>query len=277
MGVYDAPQWLLSAFSRSAAGAGATASPERVREAGADLIERWTGAGRTYHNLRHLADVLARVDELAEETHEPELVRLAAWYHGAVFDAADVAAYANRGGEDEVASARLAREQLTDLGVPSPAVERVHTMVIALVRHAADPSDFDCAVLCDADLAMLAAEPQRYKAYLHDVREEYAGIPMPDYLRARVRIVRKLLARPSLFVSPLGAAWEEPARQNLGAELHKLEKVLAELDAAAVSADDAGGTNGPVADSTGTGTTPSVLTLPTVETVPHRGGPSTQA
>ena len=176
--------------------------------------------------------MLARVDELAEETHEPDLVRLAAWFHGAVFDAADVAASANRGGEDEVASARLAREQLTALGVPAPRVDRVHRMVIALVRHAADPSDFDCAVLCDADLAMLAAEPQRYKAYLHDVREEYAQIPMADYLRARVRIVRKLLARRTLFVSPLGAAWEEPARQNLGAELHKLEKVLAELDAA---------------------------------------------
>jgi predicted metal-dependent HD superfamily phosphohydrolase len=232
MGVYDAPQWLLSAFVRSATGAGATAPADRVRDVGADLIERWTGAGRTYHNLRHLCDVLARVDELAEETHEPELVRLAAWYHGAVFDAAQVAAYAHRGGEDEVASARLAREQLTELGLPAASVERVHELVIALVRHAADPSDFDCAVLCDADLAMLAAEPQRYKAYLHDVREEYADIPMPDYIRARERIVRKLLKRPSLFVSPLGAAWEEPARQNLAAELHKLQKVVAELDAA---------------------------------------------
>ncbi len=233
MGVYDAPQWLLSAFVRSAQGAGATAPAEQVREVGADLVARWTGPGRTYHNLRHLTDVLARVDELAEETHEPDLVRLAAWYHGAVFDAAQVAAYANRGGEDEVASGVLAREQLTGLGVPPERVERVHHLVTALVRHSADPSDFDCAVLCDADLAMLAAEPQRYKAYLHDVREEYADIPMADYIRARQRIVRKLLGRPSLFVSPLGAAWEEPARQNLGAELHKLDKVLAELEGAA--------------------------------------------
>ena len=44
--------------------------------------------GRHFHNIRHLTDVLARVDEL-EETHEPDLVRLAAWYHGAIFDADD--------------------------------------------------------------------------------------------------------------------------------------------------------------------------------------------
>lgn len=239
MGVYDAPQWLLSAFIRSTQGAGATAPVEQIRDVGADLVERWTLPGRAYHNLRHLTDVLARVDELAEETHEPDLVRLAAWYHGAVFDAAHPATYANRGGEDEVASARLAREQLTELGLPAPSVDRVHQLVIALVRHSADPTDFDCAVLCDADLAMLAAEPQRYKAYLHDVREEYADVPMPDYIRARQRIIRKLIARPSLFVSPLGAAWEEPARQNLAAELHKLDKVIAELDAAAPDVADA--------------------------------------
>ncbi|MEN1976308.1 HD domain-containing protein [Cellulomonas sp. P4] len=261
MGVYDAPQWLLSAFVRSAQGAGATAPPDEIREVGADLVGRWTGPGRTYHNLRHLTDVLARVDELAEETHEPDLVRLAAWYHGAVFDAAHVAAYANRGGEDEVASGVLAREQLTGLGVPADRVERVHQLVIALVRHSADPADFDCAVLCDADLAMLAAEPQRYKAYLHDVREEYADIPMADYIRARQRIVRKLLGRPSLFVSPLGAAWEEPARQNLGAELHKLDKVLAELEGGAtgqgaaaegVAGPDAAGSAGPAGSAEAT-------------------------
>ncbi len=224
MGVYDAPQWLLSAFVRCTIGAGATAPVEQIRAVGTDLVDRWSAPGRSFHNLKHLLDVLARVDELAEETHEPELVRLAAWYHGAVFDAAELAAYANRGGEDEVASARLARDQLLGLGVPAERAERVHDLVIALVRHSPDPSDFDCAVLCDADLAMLAAEPQRYKAYLHDLRNEYAHVPVEDYLRARQRILGKLLARPSLFVSPLGAAWEEPARQNLTAELQRLEK-----------------------------------------------------
>lgn len=228
MGVYDAPQWLVPAFVRSALGAGATAPAEQVRQVGVDLVDRWTTPGRVYHNLRHLTDVLARVDELAEETHEPDLVRLAAWFHGAVFDGANVAAYANRGGEDEAASARLADEQLTALGVPAPAVDRVHQLVSALVRHIADPDDVDCAVLCDADLAMLATEPQRYKAYLHDIRQEYPDVPPEDYMRARLRIVRRLLGRRRLFLSPLGAAWEEPARQNLGAELHKLEKVLGE-------------------------------------------------
>ena len=232
MGVHDAPQWLLSAYVRSAVGAGATAPTEQIRDAGQALVDRWGSPGRSFHNLRHLVDVLSRVDELAEETHRPDIVRLAAWYHGAIFDAADRKAYANRGGEDEIASARLAFDELTALGVPEARAQRVHDLVVALVRHTPNPADSDCAVLCDADLAMLATEPQKYKAYVQDIRSEYSHLPLEDYIRARVRILHKLLARPSLFVSPLGSAWEEPARQNLGAELHKLEKVLAELDAA---------------------------------------------
>ena len=236
MGVHDAPQWLLSAFQRSVQGAGATATTEQIRDVGQSLVDRWTEPGRDFHNLKHLVDVLVRVDELVEETHEPDLVRLAAWYHGAIFDSAERKAYANRGGEDEIASARLAVDELTSLGVPERSAQRVHDLVVALVRHSPDPADFDCAVLCDADLAVLAAEPQRYKAYLHDVRAEYAHLPIEDYVRARLRILHKLLARPSLFVSPLGAAWEEPARQNLSGELQRLEKELRAIDAEAASA-----------------------------------------
>src|SRR5512140_1952640 len=125
MGILPVPQWLLPTFVRSVTASGATASVDEVRAAGEALIDRWSGPGRHFHNLKHLTDVLARVDELAEETHEPELVRLAAWYHGAVFDAAERASYANRGGEDEVASAALARTELSALGVPQRAVDRV--------------------------------------------------------------------------------------------------------------------------------------------------------
>lgn len=235
MDVHDAPQWLLAAFVRSAVGAGATAERDDIRAVGEQLLDRWSSPGRRYHNLRHLVDVLARVDELAEETHEPDLVRLAAWYHGAVFDAAENAAYANRGGEDEVASALLARTDLLALGVPEARAARVDALVNALARHTPNPTDFDCAVLCDADLAMLAADPQRYKVYLHDIRAEYEHLPVEHYLRARLRILRKLIARPSLFVSPLGAAWEEPARQNLSAELQRIEKELSAIEAVPVA------------------------------------------
>ena len=233
MGAHDAPQWLIAAWQRSVAGAGATADPVAIRAAGEGLLDRWSHPDRHFHNLRHLADVLARVDELASETHEPELVRLAAWYHGAIFSSTEKDIYANRGGEDEQASAALARDELSTLGLPARSVDRVVSLVTALTRHQSRPDDFDCAVLCDADLAMLAGDPQRYKTYLAEIRAEYAHLPVEAFVRARIAILHKLDQRQTLFSSPLGAAWEEPARQNLGAELHRLEKELATIEAAA--------------------------------------------
>ena len=235
MGVLEAPAWLVPAFVRNVVGAGATATPQEIRAVAERLLERWLSPGRHFHDVKHLVEVLVRVDELDAESHEPDLVRLAAWYHGAVFDSAERKAYAAKGGEDEAASARLAYDELVGLGVPEHNAMRVHDLVTALVRHAPNPKDPDCAVLCDADLAMLASEPQRYKAYLHDVRAEYLHVPAADYARSRARILRKLLARPSLFSSPMGAGWEEPARQNVEAELQRLEKEIAKYDAEAAA------------------------------------------
>ena len=237
MGVHDAAQWLLPAWVRTCIGAGATAPAQELEQVGERLLARWSEPGRHYHNTRHLADVLAHVDELAEEAHEPDLVRLAAWYHGAVFDAAERASFAHRGGEDERASAALARLELGELGLSQRAVDRVADLVSALARHTPMPGDDDCAVLCDADLAMLAAEPQRYKAYLVALRAEYAHIPVEDFVRARIAILRRLQERPRLFASPLGHGWEEPARQNVDAELQRLEKELMMLDADRVLSD----------------------------------------
>jgi predicted metal-dependent HD superfamily phosphohydrolase len=232
MGVQDARQWLISSWGRSVRHAGATATDEEIRAVGQRLLDRWSHPSRAFHNLRHLAGVLGYVDELAEETHRPELVRLAAWYHGAVFGHDTDAEHATLDSADEDASALLAQTELAGLGVPGPAVERVRSLVGVLHRHYADAGDFDAEVLCDADLALLAAEPQRYQDYLRDVRAEYAQIPQPAFLRARRTIVSRFLARPQIFTSPMGATWEEPARQNLSAELQRLEKEITKLDAA---------------------------------------------
>ena len=252
MGALEAPQWLLSGFVRSVQAAGGTAQPEEIRSTGESLLERWSSPERRFHNLKHLLSVLSRVDELTEETHEPDLVRLAAWYHGAVFASDLAATRANKGGEDEVASADVARTELLALGVPEARAQRVHDLVVHLARHTTERSDSDSAVLCDADLAMLAVEPQRYKAYLEELRAEYAHIPQRDFLEARRRILHKLLDRPSLFVSPLSERWEEPARQNVTAELARVEKELGKLEAqdeAAAPATPATG-GGPAADGT---------------------------
>jgi predicted metal-dependent HD superfamily phosphohydrolase len=223
------PAWLLPAYVRAVAGSGASASAAAIEAAGARLLARWEEPRRHFHNVRHLVDLLQRVDELQQETHNAHTVRLAAWYHGAIFSSDEESAYAHKGGEDEDASAEYARSELTDLGLPDASVESVATMVRALARHTRNPVSSDCAVLCDADLAVLASDPQRYKEYVRDVRAEYAYIPDQKFLEARKAIIERLLSRQQLYTSPLGSTWEQRARQNLAGESSRIDKELARI------------------------------------------------
>ena len=229
MGVIEAPQWLLPAFTRSVKAIGATQPPEAIGSAGELLIERWSTPDRRFHNLRHLIDMLARVDELAEESHDPDIMRVACWYHGCVFSSDVEEVIRGNGGEDETASAAFAEADLRHLGVPMETVKRVCCLIVNLKRHMLAEDDIDAQALIDADLGTLAVDPQTYAEYVRLLREEYSHIPMKDYLRGRLTIVSRLLDRDHLFHSPLGQRWEHPARENLAAEQRRLHEKLAKL------------------------------------------------
>ena len=229
MGVIEAPQWLLPAFTRSVKAIGATQPPEAIGSAGELLIERWSTPDRCFHNLRHLIDMLARVDELAEESHNPDIMRVACWYHGCVFSSDVEEVIRGNGGEDETASAAFAEADLHHLGVPMETVKRVCSLIVNLKRHMLADDDIDAQALIDADLGTLAVDPQTYAEYVRLLREEYSHIPMEEYLRGRLTIVSRLLDREHLFHSPLGERWEHDARENLSAEQRRLKEKLTKL------------------------------------------------
>ena len=78
----------------------AVARPHRGRGVGQELLTRWSEPHRRYHDVDHLRSVLHIVDQLAGDAVDPDAVRLAAWFHDAV--------YSGRPGDDERTSAELA-------------------------------------------------------------------------------------------------------------------------------------------------------------------------
>ncbi|MGO1509010.1 MAG: hypothetical protein ACTHW4_00385, partial [Actinomycetales bacterium] len=263
MGVTDAPQWLPAAFARSAAAVGASAPREELEAHARELLHRWSDAGRHHHGVRHLTSVLMKVDELAEETHHPDLVRLAVWYHGIVFSVAEQQAYRRAAGEDEVASAEVARTELARLGLDPDVADRVAELVLHLRGHDVDKADIDQLALADAHLAILAKRPQEYRAYRETVRREYDHLPTRHYVQARIAIAERLLGRRAIFSSPMASAWEQPARENLTSELALLRAELAELgdcgpegDLQAAEASLVGGADGAPRASVGTDAAP---------------------
>ncbi len=164
--------------------------------------------GRGYHDLLHLSEVLRHVDDLLD-ADDPirDTVLLAAWFHDAVYD----------GHDDEERSAVLAE---SSLGGPLGA--EVARLVRVTADHRPAASDRAGQVLCDADLAILAAEPARYASYTAGVRREYAHVPDPDFAAGRAAVLRDLLARPRLFHTAAAQRWEARARANVEAEVARL-------------------------------------------------------
>lgn len=202
---------------------GSVTRPEHWPITGADalceaLVAAYREPGRGYHDERHLDEVLARLDELAaaDVAFEDRPVRLAAWFHDAVYDGA---------ADAEERSARWAEEALRHL-LPEPEVAEVARLVRLTAHHRPEPGDSSGAALSDADLAILAADPARYAAYCAGVRREYAAVPDAAFAAGRARILADLLAGPALFhTSYARERWEAAARANVEAELTRLREV----------------------------------------------------
>lgn len=187
-----------------------------------DLRDRLVAAystGRGYHDLRHLGEVIARIDELGEGD-DIELV-LAAWFHDAVYDGAP---------DDEERSARLAEAELAGcviqvgvIGDRDVDVAEVARLVRLTALHDPLPRDHRGEVLCDADLAILAADPERYAEYAAGVRRDYASVPEADFRAGRRAVLEELLGRDVLFRTAYAREhWEPRARENLGSEIADL-------------------------------------------------------
>ncbi|WP_309232342.1 HD domain-containing protein [Micromonospora tarensis] len=207
---------LLDRWRAAARGAGARPDPATTR-AGEELIVRWREPHRHYHTLTHLTAVLDVLDRHADLAARADLVRLAAWYHDAVYDP-------RAGGDaNERDSAALAESVLTGLGVPAPAVAEVRRLVLLTAGHTVATDDRDGALLCDADLAVLAAPPAAYQRYATAIRREYAHVPEPAFRAGRAAVLTGLLALPALYrLPPLASRWEQPARDNVRGELAAL-------------------------------------------------------
>lgn len=202
---------------RDAAAAAGASDPAGVERVGVRLLAAWQEPHRHYHDVAHLRAVLDVVDTYAGSARRPDLVRLAAWCHDAVYDP-------RAGGDaNERASAELAGELLDRAGLPAAAVIEVRRLVLLTAGHAVPPGDPDGALLCDADLAILAAPPAAYDRYAAAVRREYAHVPEPAFRAARARVLEHLLALPTLYRLPTPhTRWEALARANLTRELTTL-------------------------------------------------------
>lgn len=173
-----------------------------------DLATRYAEPWRRYHTAEHVEEVLAVVERLADLAVDLVAVRLAAELHDAVYDPAR--------SDNEEASAQLALAVLGD----SPMAEEVARLVRLTATHVVAGDDANGAVLCDADLSVLGAPPERYHRYVADVRAEYAFVADDRWRTGRASVLEGFLVRPRIYATDrLHDELEARARANLATEL----------------------------------------------------------
>ena len=180
------------------------------------LGPRYTQVHREYHNLMHVEDVLLRIEELEPPAEHELALALAAWFHDAVYQPGKP--------DNEDRSAYVAFDALEQVGAGPLLITEVVRLVRLTASHDPNPDDAAGAVLCDADLAILAAAPDRYAQYAAAIRQEYIHVPEAEFRTGRGEVLQSFLDRPSIYRTPYGRQhWESAARANLAAELAVLE------------------------------------------------------
>ena len=182
------------------------------------LLIRYGEPHRYYHTATHIMLVLRHLhDAAAMAAHQPSAeVVVAALYHDAIYDP--------RSTENEAHSATLAVGDLADIGWSGDRRSAVSAMIAATAGHmATDSRALETAILLDADLAILAAEPQSYQAYVNGVRAEYYFVDDGPWRTGRGRILQTFLDRPRIFTTDyMHDELEHRARANIEAELATL-------------------------------------------------------
>lgn len=180
------------------------------------LARHYAEPHRAYHNLSHIAALLALADEVRLHMHQPEVVEFAIWFHDVIYDTHST--------DNEVRSAAFARDALRMMQVPDHITTAVEQCILATQRHEAPALPHpDLPLFLDLDLSILGAPEGIYRSYRNAIRTEYDWVPDAEYRAGRAAVLEKFQARPGLYFTRLMAdRYEERARHNIALELRDL-------------------------------------------------------
>jgi predicted metal-dependent HD superfamily phosphohydrolase len=172
-----------------------------------ELVGHYSEPHRACHTLEHIGECLLHLDSARYLLTRPVEVELAIWFHDAIYDP--------RRSDNEARSALLAEEQLQTAGVDR-AVASHTAALIRLTTHERDDLVGDEAILCDVDLAILGASPERFDRYDAAIRQEYNWVPEDVYRIERSQILERFLNRPHIYHTVVfHDRLEKQARENL--------------------------------------------------------------
>jgi predicted metal-dependent HD superfamily phosphohydrolase len=176
-----------------------------------EITTCYTGAGRHYHTLVHLANLLEQLAAVQADIADWPAVLWALYYHDAVYNPLKK--------DNEARSAALAAARIQSVGVPLSLTETVVQHILATQKHALSAHS-DTNYLIDADLSILGQDWATYLTYTQQIRQEYAVYPNLLYQPGRRKVLEHFLGMAQIFKTPyFFEKYEAAARENLRREL----------------------------------------------------------
>ena len=201
---------------------------QRLGAKNAEVVWGWLEAAyseshRYYHTLNHIEHCLDELCSL-ERKYPPE-VELAIWFHDIVYDTLS--------SDNEDKSAEIATNAVSLMQLPNGFVPIMRAMVLESKHSDHRYCTEETNIFIDIDLSILGQTPEVFAEYEQQIRQEYAWVPYIDYCTARINVLKKFLARPTIYKSmEMRAKFEQQARDNIKNSIDTLlsKKYLALLE-----------------------------------------------
>ena len=181
-----------------------------------DLIDRYNEKNRIYHNLDHIENMFDVLLKYKTKIKNFESVLYACCFHDVIYD--------TKCNNNEEKSSKYAIVLLKKIGIDSDTINNTKNLILATKNHTLLNNNFDEKIFIDSDLTILGAKRSRYIKYMKAVRKEYSWVSLNDYSKSRIKVLKKLLNKKSIYYTyELYSKYEIKARYNLEYEIHHLE------------------------------------------------------
>ncbi|MFO1316844.1 MAG: hypothetical protein U1F58_14700 [Burkholderiales bacterium] len=170
-----------------------------------ELARLLDGPDRRFHNSSHIADCLARFDEVVGLLHDRDAVEMAIWFHDAIYVPGDPS------------NERRSAELFLRLSEGArPLFRRRVCALIMTTKRAVAARGNDRKFIDDIDLAGFGAAWDEFMRHGDLLREEFSAQSDPEYYSGLAAFLAALRARPHFFGTDYyRTRYEAKARDNL--------------------------------------------------------------
>lgn len=180
-----------------------------------EIEKNYTGKKRRCHNLSHLENLLAELEELKEVVSNWEAIVLAIFYHDVIYKA--------HRKDNEEQSALIAKKHLQQLNCDTALIDQVDKLILATKSHQFS-DDPDVNLFTDADLSILGKDWETYNIYCSNVRKEYSIYPDLLYKPGRAKALQHFLSMDRIFKTDnFYSKYETAAKKNIEREILTLQ------------------------------------------------------